>query len=1603
MRDPNSGQSPELPEVLVFLMEVARRDDLHAKKKKNIIDVFKTILSNDSIVPVFNATRRVLEELIITVFNLPEAEGLKMMKAFNLFLLSHSPKLKPEAQRVIFSHYYVQLGHVLDSFRETLGNVASNAARFAIAFSEQNNKVKAVRFKDSIVINEEILSHVIVIMDKDYPSHEYVQDMMQKILQLLVRLRLDAARAHLDEFYFIDLLHLTSKALSFFGNLLTKKRESLINDKDGLWQIVQMLEDNSEKSTDLVSVLLDFLNLIPGHFTKLKVDSFFNLKTFFDKYPERMVRNMRRMLTDDFFSNVAKVRFSDIEMNKIYYYWISAHKNLIKNHKRLLIENLDVNDAFMLIENNINILFEESIYPNYLLNLLHNVGNLCEVLREKIALTVAASSAAPSPGPNGPAFWWKTYSNFLMGLLKKLVAFLKQSRCSIKDLVAFLRAPPAEGALPRTRHLEDISRLDKEGILRALSKDSERVLEDELIMKDTFLTRFYGDVLVQHSFNVDVERNYKLESFLEDSIVKKVGILNDIIQKYLTEYFKAALMLDKERTAKGYVDSRAIYFITALNFNEERIIRKIYTNNLQIFGLLLCNAKLMEYERIYDSIKFTTVDFFVIKNCLQLPDIPAGQKNSADVLVRFRDIHQIFEHAAEKIMLTFCDIYNHAPENYTTFYTLFIDLFSGSGVIEAATRQDPDLLIAARLINKAFNEIIIVRTIQLLQKKKLEYFDVYSKNCDFKIYSLKILKGIYRKIKYRDGGQGNSVSEEVMDIKEATFKLVLMIMEKVYKEPDVMVFLHLMRNIFVTVYKITSFCTYFTEEAIHRGIKLLSFFHSLFSSHYQELKIIAVELFVFCPIETKRFLRAELRRPADAIRLLELITFALELPDNPLIVKTLHILEHLLSFYDRSDLRVVFNNKLGEIFNKWSNLLKNKENCFTIFKKNLMHDSQKLKLAVKIIGKYSELLNEARELTEFSQQNEQEGVKTVFLDFIDEKGHPFAHDFDIKRFIEILYSELSELKQRPWFNNFYSISISFMSLCTNKHKKGLEKLFVFLINFIEKLDEMRSAEKQAIQQLHINNTEMEIEQVNGENDKNESVSPGLLYEKTFECIYGTVFFIYPFKITETPLNYQEMDRFKLYINEIIRREPEMKTIFLKLFMRNLLLNLELSNEELDWTIFALTRDYISIFIDTVTQNREYQRLFVIELNAMLTRGCIYSINAAFYLFKELVLDRWGENTDLATCVFEKRIQILQSLFFANKFIDKKLNLKINLNFKTCLQRFLKLLVENPIEDRKLIELFADVRNFEEYHLFKIMVTFSKKEGISFPFFTNITDVICKQINSYLKTIKSNEEDRASLWTFDFLQHIKLLVAKLLYAFDEGLYQEAVSQLKEDVIIVIQFINVIKDEILNFDRRERDFRGSTVILKPREPTAVEETHQQFVDNPDVYYTNYALKLHVDKYDFIIKEFTLIFEKCVELVSKIFTKNIFEEPPAEQRSPAPTVPPVTPPTDNPAEPGKVNGNAEVKDFAALRGEYLPLKESCFNKILDLSLRTEKRMLKAILKFLPSLYLHDPRANRNEQFTNFKILLKLFQKNEIGENNLYIISKLVKNYPKLINFDG
>jgi hypothetical protein len=1533
--------------------------DLRDKVRKNILEMVKSLFLLDPMASLFNRKPDILDKLLGLLFNMNEADGLKVMKSFHNFLFANFKKLLPEQERLLVRIYYGQIGNFSAVLASELGS-----GSYKERFGEEVAADKALCFKDSVIIHDEFFNHLKMIMEKNFLSPEEMRGLMEKYLELLLRVRLADAHRVMHRTYFINLLQIASKLLNFFSIILVNKKDSNPPSENEFFKSVGLVfESKPTRVTDLVRFSIGFLVSVPIEFTKFKVDAFGFVRNFCDNYSESIIENLKRLLTDEFFVNRSKIKFSELEINRIYYYWISSHKVLIRTFKKVLLQKLDVEVVFLMIENNINILFEENIHPNYLLNTLHNIGSLCEIMKEKLT---GLNESLP-PGEREPRM--ANYGNYVFLLIKKLVRYLKHSCSCIQDLVEYLKR---EEKNHRKGRFDQFIHLPGEEMMRYVEEHSDEILEEEMILKNTFSSRYASDVLIQYSFNIQSDRNYKFETFLDDSIVKKIGLLNEILVKYTVEYFRISFMCERERVipesgaAKG-----ALLFIRSLRMAEKAVLQKILVKNLQIFSLLICNAKHIEYQKIYENIKFSVLEIFCLKNCFVPGDhaSPANQ-SPRNVLVRFRDIHRIFDGIGDKLLLTFVDIYLSSNENYSNNYTLIIDIFSGSGIVDSLNKADTDMFQTARMTIRSFNEVVITKVIEVMQKRCVDYFDPLSsrvsKQDDVKTFCVRILKGIYRKIKYRNSSNNDQVNvNDVIDIKEVTFKLILVIMEKTYSEPNVMGVLQLLQNIFNIVFKITPFVNYFTEEVTRNGVKIMGYLFSIFTTNYAELRIIAVELLIFAPVDIRKVLKAEVKKPHDLRRFFDMLELALELNENSFLQRALILLDTAINHVDSSDLRLVFNDKLASIYDRLASLISNSDNRFSVLRKNATYDVVKAKFASKILGKLGDFLQDCREVNSFK-------VKKSILsldEFELEVGSNFANGFvsalSLKEYIEVLYSELRKMKDRPWFNNFYNISLNYIFFCTIKHKRGLEKLFELLLRILRQLDE-------AVEVADEGDQAMRIEADLSDNNP--------FYDKTFECLFNLVFFMYPFKIADSQENNLELGAFQQYLSTAAAANPKKALRFSSLIMRNTMLSLDLVSEEMDLTIYNFVKGYLEQLLFAEAPVEGMHDVFLEELMSLFSNSCVYGINAALFFFKQLILDQWDRSRAFTEAVRVKKMHLIKGLLLANTFLDKKLNLKINKMMLGCFEEFIVRCVQETDDSGQSIissdldEFFANLKNFEDSEVFLVMVRLSRNEARHYPnFFKGMRKIVNRQMNTYMKALKYSSEDKAVQWSFEFLQAIKGLLIKLLYAFDLGKYQKDINEVNENAKTVLCFIIQIREELILYDRREREFKSST-IQPVNEPT-----QQLYVNNNNLYYTDFDLKIHVDKYDYIIKEFCVIFEKCTEVVSKFFQNNRFEN----------------------AQPDSADSQSE--EFRRLRTEYQRQKENSFNKLMDLCLRCEKKIIKAVLKIVPHSIPAESRDGNRDQLTQFKVLLKLFSKNEIKEHNLYIISKLVKNYPKLVNSDG
>lgn len=61
-------------------------------------------------------------------------------------------------------------------------------------------------------------------------------------------------------------------------------------------------------------------------------------------------------------------------------------------------------------------------------------------------------------------------------------------------------------------------------------------------------------------------------------------------------------------------------------------------------------------------------------------------------------------------------------------------------------------------------------------------------------------------------------------------------------------------------------------------------------------------------------------------------------------------------------MKIYLNNKMSKLYERLCNIIKNDENKFSILKKNNNYDFQKLKIVIKLLGKFGDIIVEARDL-----------------------------------------------------------------------------------------------------------------------------------------------------------------------------------------------------------------------------------------------------------------------------------------------------------------------------------------------------------------------------------------------------------------------------------------------------------------------------------------------------------------------------------------------------------------------------------------------------------------------------------------------------------------
>ena len=430
----NSKNFNELIETIGLLLDSLMNQDYPVKKKKSLIDVLKSMTNSGNLIALLNSSSTLFDKFSSVILELSESEGLKLFKPFSFLIISNHASIKASLLSKILENFFDSLRKVTEQLSVYLRDPSKISTLLKISSNnEQMIKTKSAKLIDSIIIHEEFFNCLMLSIEKGFPDSSFIKLAMDSYLHLICSLDLKQCREILDELYFTDLLNLVSRCLSFYSGLLNKSRsQNNYIETDIIDYVIKEVNKNIGANRPLVQLLFNFMNYIPNHLTRLKVDSFSFVKTFFEKNPEALFSSLNKILSDPFFFNSSKLRFTDIELNKIYYYWISLNKGLLKNHKKQILEHLSEDILFSLMENNIEILFERSIFPNYLLNLLQNLGAYIDLIGEKVLQT------------SKDLFLVKKSREQLSFFLIKLTDFLKQTTEIIDNIITKLKAYPEQ-------------------------------------------------------------------------------------------------------------------------------------------------------------------------------------------------------------------------------------------------------------------------------------------------------------------------------------------------------------------------------------------------------------------------------------------------------------------------------------------------------------------------------------------------------------------------------------------------------------------------------------------------------------------------------------------------------------------------------------------------------------------------------------------------------------------------------------------------------------------------------------------------------------------------------------------------------------------------------------------------------------------------------------------------------------------------------------------------------------------------------------------------------------------------------------------------------
>lgn len=699
-----------------------------------------------------------------------------------------------------FASFYETLGRKIDSLKR-IEDYVPHLINLPVVTDSRGAKVKSAPMEWSMSYFADIIAHIIMIIENSFLDNDLlfnkIKDLFLELILGFERVQLDSLRTISDEYY-TDLIYAMNKTLTYVGKMLTRLKVSEPPQKP-VDKIARAIFEKTKKGKELIKILLHILKHSSPEKPKQIHDCYVNISMYASICPELLLEHF-----DEFFGNgifrAPTLSWTPHDFMNVYLSYNSALRTILYGKGEGMVQQISklfFAQVYTLVDNLLYIIFDSRTFPNFYTRAVEDLKQLVEYVKKDIEsqgplhreLAVGATATDKYP----------RYSAFLARVLQKLVVQLKVTRDHVEELMAYLaQANVRESAERGTKIIDELvfkempryeenpsPQAMQEKVLQFIGKTEQLLADDSIFYYHNHYRTVVSPLMedkegfMMNSYPVNPNMKLSINNFIEEYLFKRVALLNDVSMILFLEL--ANLSFDSRTATRRAPDDgqggtqRVSYYYQTYPETELSTLRKMYRYTLEIFHAFAQDPQHMKESP--DSFRFSTAPF---------------ERVDKDEIIRMdqRQLYQLFEECLPLFFLTLKKLYR-SVDIYPQLYYIFFDCFVGTDFQQqASTPERPPAgqpaqperpmqnngLYMLNLLSELFIRYIMIMVSKLPEKLDSFHF-LYDKDINIHYLFIKILKFIYRMIKFKMDSNKPYANEMIVHLKKHTFKLVMVILK----------------------------------------------------------------------------------------------------------------------------------------------------------------------------------------------------------------------------------------------------------------------------------------------------------------------------------------------------------------------------------------------------------------------------------------------------------------------------------------------------------------------------------------------------------------------------------------------------------------------------------------------------------------------------------------------------------------------------------------------------------------------------------------------------------------------------------------------------------